>query len=477
MAEVEDWARKWLLAQRAEGHKALEVKKLNNAHYVYRSTTIWLKDEKRRRKVSEYLGKLDPELGLIEGEKRTTSVRVTSVKEQGNALLLDRLFEDIVPVLEEAFPHDWREVYALAVLRGLAPTPLHLASGRWDKILDVRDLRPRVDPRHLSETLQAVGLDRSGQAELFRQLSIKGEELVYDLSCFFSRSDEVLMAEKGQNRGHVHLPQINLALLCSAEHGLPMMVRALPGSVRDVATIYASLEEVGLENKVLILDRGFWGEGVLQFLEHRFLSFVMPARRNSDLYDRVRVGEDEFLYHDRLIHCGKASDGGRWLYRFEDTQMRVDEERNLAKLVNEGKLTREEKVQKKDRMGHILIVSDLDRPPEAVFLLYKRRDNVEKQFEVWKTTLQADRTWLRDDASIFGHVFVSFLSLYLLARLEQALRRTGLLSKYSARHILDEFSKAYLIKSGDQVLEYEVPKKVRDLDRKLGFDLFPKLRS
>jgi len=128
-------------------------------------------------------------------------------------------------------------------------------------------------------------------------------------------------------------------------------------------------------------------------------------------------------------------------------------------------------------MGHILIVSDLDRPPEAVFLLYKRRDKVEKQFEVWKTTLQADRTWLRDDASIFGHVFVSFLSLYLLARLEQALRTAGLLSKYSARHILDEFSKAYLVKSGDQVLEYEVPKKVRDLDRKLGFDLFPKLRS
>ncbi len=57
------------------------------------------------------------------------------------------------------------------------------------------------------------------------------------------------------------------------------------------------------------------------------------------------------------------------------------------------------------------------------------------------------------------------------------MRDAGLLSKYSARHILDEFSKAYLVKSGDQVLEYEVPKKVRDLDIKLGFYLFTKLRS
>lgn len=45
------------------------------------------------------------------------------------------------------------------------------------------------------------------------------------------------------------------------------------------------------------------------------------------------MGEDEFLYHDRLIHFGKARDGERWLYRYEDTQMRVDEERNLAKMV------------------------------------------------------------------------------------------------------------------------------------------------
>ncbi|MBI0582577.1 MAG: transposase [Methanomassiliicoccales archaeon] len=412
--------------------------------------------------MSEYLGRLDPRLGLVEGEKRTAPVLVTSVQEQENALLLDRLFDDIVPTLEEAFPDDCREIYALAVLRALAPTPLHLASDRWDKILDVRELKPR--------------LDRAGQSALFRRLSLQGEELVYDLSCFFSRSDEVMMAEKGHNRCHVHLPQINLALLCSAEHGLPTMVRALPG-VRDVATICASLEEVGLEGKVLIMDRGFWGEEVLQLLEHRHLSYVIPTRRNSALYDRVIMSEDEFLYHDRLIHHGKASDGGRWLYRFEDDQMRVDEERNLAKMVQDGKLSKEKKTEKKVRMGHILIVSDLDRPPEAVYLLYKRRDKVERQFEVWKTTLQADRTWLRDDASMFGHVFVPFLSLYILARLEQSLRTAGLLSKYSSRHILNEFSKAYLIKSGDQVLEYEIPKKVRGLDRELGFDLFPKLRS
>ncbi|MDH7556945.1 MAG: hypothetical protein QHG94_08460 [Candidatus Methanosuratincola sp.] len=102
---MEGWAREWLLAQRARGEKGLEVKKLNNSFYVYWSTTIWLKDERRRKKVSTYL---DPELGLVEGEKHFERVRVTSIKEQGNALLLDRLFENIRPNLEEGSPSYWR---------------------------------------------------------------------------------------------------------------------------------------------------------------------------------------------------------------------------------------------------------------------------------------------------------------------------------------------------------------------------------
>jgi transposase len=478
MAEVEGWARTWLLAQRASGKVGYEVKKLNNTHYVYHSTTIWVKETKKRKKVSIYLGRLDPELGLVEGKKRTTvgAVRITSVKERGNAQLLDVLFQDVLPTLEGAFPRHWREIYALAMLRALNITPMYLAESRWEKILDVRDVRPRLDPKSLSLMLEEVGLDRAAQTELFSRLAMKGEQLIYDLSCFFSRSEELNLAEKGRNPEHIHVPQVNVALLCDAASGLPVMIRALPGSVRDVATIYATLEELDLKDKVLILDRGFFGENVVQFLVKKGLSFVMPARRNSELYEHVDLGDEEFLYHDRLIHFGKSSYKDRHLYRFEDMEMRVQEEKNLAKLVFAGRMTKAEKDERMWQVGHILIESDLDRKPEEIYLLYKRRDRVEKLFETWKSTLQADRTWLRSDASVFGHIFISFLSLYLLARLEQALRSAGLLQKMSARQVLEEYSKAYMVKSAGTELDFEVPKKVRDLDRKLGFNLFPNLR-
>jgi transposase len=164
-------------------------------------------------------------------------VRITSVKERGNALLLDVLFQDILPTLASAFPLHWRGIYALAVLRALNVTPMYLAESRWDKILDVRDARPRLDPKALSNLPEEVGSDRAAQNQLFGKLAMKGEQLVYDLSCFFSRSEELNMAEKGQNHEHIHVPQANVALMCDAGSGLPVMIRALPGSVRDVATI------------------------------------------------------------------------------------------------------------------------------------------------------------------------------------------------------------------------------------------------
>ncbi len=94
----------------------------------------------------------------------------------------------------------------------------------------------------------------------------------------------------GYNKDHVYLPQINLALLYSVDKGVPTMIRALPGSIRDITSLYNSLRESGIEGsgKILILDRGFFSEAVVAFLLDKGVSFILPARRNSKLYD-VRI--------------------------------------------------------------------------------------------------------------------------------------------------------------------------------------------
>lgn len=102
---------------------------------------------------------------------------------------------------------------------------------------------------------------------------------------------------------------------------------------------------------------------------------------------------------------------------------------------------------------------------------------MEKRFRNFKSNLNADVCYLRDDLSVAGHVFVSFLSLYMLAQLEDRIRRADLLSKYSVYDVLHEYSKAYAVRTDEGVVDYDVPKKLQDLDAKLGFDIFPILRS
>jgi hypothetical protein len=471
---MEGWVKAWIDKEREAGRTCFEVKQVKGHYYVYHATTTYDREQHKARKVAEYLGKLDPKKGLIP-PKKTKIERPHTIWRYGDAALVHQVFKDLMPVLEKAFPYDWKEVTALAMLRATDFLPMKRIASAWQTWFDVAGLEPELDPRRLSEALKAVGRDRRGQNDVFKSLAVPGQELIYDLSSFFSRSENVNLAEKGYNKDHSHLKQINLALLCSADDHLPTMIRALPGSVRDIKSIYYTMEEIGIHDKTLILDRGFFSEDVCDFLDEKNLGYVLGAKRYSKLYREPVQLDRFFMYQDRLIKCGSASIDKRWIYRFEDTEMRVEEEKNLHQRVLEGQMTMEELAEKLPKSGHVLILSSMNTEPEKVYNLYKRRDAVEKMFDSYKNVLNADRTFLRDDASIFGHVFIAFLSLYAYCRIENLIRKAGLLDRLCPADVLLEFSKVYKVDTGDRMMFSDIPKGVAELDRKLGTNIFPKI--
>ncbi|MGC8565919.1 MAG: IS1634-like element ISFac6 family transposase, partial [Thermoplasmata archaeon] len=105
------------------------------------------------------------------------------------------------------------------------------------------------------------------------------------------------------------------------------------------------------------------------------------------------------------------------------------------------------------------------------------RDVVEKHFDTVKNMLRSDIMYLSDDYSVFGHIFVSFLSLYGYCRIENMLREKSLLNKKSPMDVIKEYSTVYMIEGDQKEIMTEVPKKVRELDEKLGTNIFPKNRS
>lgn len=472
---MEEWVSDWVRAQRSEGERGIEIKNFGSAYYVYRSTTFWDKELKKRRKRSTYLGKLDKERGFISSKKGIPRFRPRSIRQYGNAMLLHRAMHDLLPLLKEAFDELWQEIYVLATTRILGYTPLKRVASVWGRLHDPNNLTPNLSSKKLSEVLKAVGSDRSGQDIIFRELSRNGRQFVYDLSVVFTRSEGINIAEMGYNKDHVYVPQINLALLYSVDKGLPTMIRALPGSIKDITSLYNSLRESGIEGKILILDRGFFSKDVVAFLLEQETSFLLPARRNSKLYDiRIHL-TGHFFYRERLIRFGKRRVEGYFLYLFEDAVLRMEEEKTLYKRLDEETIDKERLGRGLKRAGRILLLSDLDKDGGEVFMMYKQRGGVENQFDTYKNVLNADRMYLQDDESVFGHLFTSFLALYGYCTLEAALKEAGLLRKFSPLDLLEEFSKVYIVTDGELEVISEIPRKVAELDKLLGIDVFPKM--
>jgi len=475
IGHMQEWVKKWLLEQRGKGEVGLEVKELNTGFYVYRSTTYWDKELKKRRKKSTYLGTLDRTKGLVLSKKPIISPsHIKTIWNYGTAAILNCAIKELIPSLQEAFPDIWEEICVLTQVRMLGYVPLKRVECVWDELYNIQSIFPTLNPKHLAKVLSWIGNNRQGQNKVFRCLTQSDNYLVYDLSAIFSRSEGISFAERGYNKNKLFLPQLNLALLCSAYDNLPSMIRLIPGSVRDISTLQRSIEEINIEGKTLILDTGFFSKKTIQFLKKSNWSFIIPTKRNSKLYKISVNVTTHFFYHDRLIKAGKHFMQDFYFYRFIDSDLKIDEERSLYKQFDEGKITIDQLSASLEKAGNIIMISNLDSEPKEIFLLYKRRDLVEKHYDSFKTILEADRIYLQSDDTVFGHIFISFLALYGYTKIENILKKFELINRYSPRDIFTLYGKVKIVDFDGNIMLLEIPKKIRDLTQKMQLDLFPK---
>ncbi len=481
---IADWAKEWLEEERRKGAKCLEVKVSNGNHYVYSSTTEYDQSKKGARKKSTYVGTLK----LLKGEvvfspkkknNRHREPGLRTIRETGPMRLLDKCAGEIPTYLERRFPTDWDSAYALSLVRCVRQVPLKSANAAWEKYEPVRNILPPMSEKSLSGVLERIGSDREAQTLFFRDTLPEGDGIAFDLTEFFSTSGELSLAEKGHNPEHDDRKQVNIAMACSIDTGEPSYVRALPGSVRDVKSLCACLKEMRVEGLVLVADRGLYSESNLRHISDSEMEYAIPVKRNSAYYEQVEAGDtDFFFWSEKVIKFGKATaSDGRFLYRFVNDEMRMSEERNLLRRVKEGTLDIGDYEKARPRLGNMVVVSSLDRDPERVYRLYKRRDRIEKRFRTLFSVLESDATYMRDDDRLRGHLFVAFLSLKIVSRLEARIRDAGLLGDTSVEDVLLAYSKAYAVSTEGGDVDYEVPAKTEELDSKLGFNIFPILRS
>ena len=152
---MEQWAKDWLEGQRRQGVKCLEIKVSGKNHYVYYSTTHWDKDLKKAVKTSDYLGKLDPVEGFVESRsKKQQSNEIRNVREYGNSMLLHESLKEIKPILAEAFPESWEEIYCLAMVRVQGYVPFKRVESARDKLYNAEEITPNLSTKNIANVLK-----------------------------------------------------------------------------------------------------------------------------------------------------------------------------------------------------------------------------------------------------------------------------------------------------------------------------------
>ncbi|MBN2250254.1 MAG: hypothetical protein JW682_07950, partial [Campylobacterales bacterium] len=135
----------------------------------------------------------------------------------------------------------------------------------------------------LDRLVEILGADESARSMFFREW-IKEcgypKALIHDTTSISSYAERISMIEYGYNRDRERLPQLNFALVYTAKEQLPLVYRAIPGSIPDVPTLTGTsslLVEYGLENFSYALDRGFYSKAnLLEMLEGK-IQFTIGA--------------------------------------------------------------------------------------------------------------------------------------------------------------------------------------------------------
>jgi transposase len=313
-------------------------------------------------------------------------------------------------------------------------------------------------------------------------LGIKPKGVVYDVTntYFYGKKCDLARCghDKEQRKGY---PLVQIGLVVTQEHGIPILHKTFPGNVHDSRTfadISKSLEPLGIKGGIAVMDRGVTSGENTDFLNdsqwkvlcgikldpgiRKALGSDFQAQDLCSLGNRIRMHQTVFYCNERpykhgntrgrLISCfnrRKAQDAEESRYdEIQAAQSRLSQGKTIKPDIQpfftkngrvlESKLNEERRF---DGTSFIFTTSDLT-VAQAVFA-YFDKDVVEKCFQSLKgvVRLRPVRHWLYN--RVEAHIFICYLSCLLLSILK--MKVAGLeMSEQSALRELDGLYRIYL---------------------------------
>jgi len=350
--------------------------------------------------------------------------------------------------------------------------------------------------------------------------------LIHDTTSISSYSNTISDIEWGYNRDDENLPQLNIAMVVERKKRIPLWYRVLPGSIPDVSSLKKTCEIVsglGIDSFSFSLDRGFFSKANIASLIADKVDFIIgvpchhkqPTELINNHYDQLKsidrimlIGESRIKYTS-CIYKGEDTGGNTVNIRghlFLDADRRDMQlkklETGIAELLEKAKLASfpDESAAKKwindtcgplskyfstrtndtrqtiildsiafeqdyRKCGVMLVLTSKNDPsPAQVLSDYRCRDIAEKVFDKIKNGVGFSRIRCQGNDNMEGRVFVAFVATVLRAIVEERMRSSGLLKKYSVDEALGILKKvrSFILPSG-KIVKREIPARCREI--------------
>lgn len=475
---------KWALKEKRKG---TELRLIRGTYYLYEVSSRWNPEKKRAQKITgRLLGKITPK-GFIQSPKYALSQRPIQsviVREYGASHFLWQLISDVTIALQDAFPSCWREILIISCMRLLYQSPMKNIDFHF-KHSYLSALYPDVSvtDKKISSLLRILGNWREKISAFFKThiIGMRNDYMLIDATHLLSYSQDMEIAKPGYNNQHEFAPQVNLLFVYSSTLQLPVYYRIVPGNVREVKAFKLTLKESGIEDAVVIADKGFYSDNNVAQLEGERLQFIIPLRRSSTLIDYAPLEKSQkqgfqgyFKFNNRYIWYYSYQTNKRMIHCYLDERLRTREEHDYLTRIETHPETHTIKdfYSRQIRFGTLAIITNLTHASsEQIYTNYKSRNNIEIMIDAMKNVLKADNSYMRNQTALEGWMFITFIALQWYYRIYKLLSEKQLLSNFSPLDLLMHLIEIKKVKINDSWHTAEITSKTQKLMEKLDIHI------
>ena len=380
--------------------KGTMVKAIRGRYYVYSMKHIKT-GGKWKIEMGKMIGTITESTGFVSNSRILCRQSIDTL-EYGQYALAMKPSQDIYRNLLSVFGKDAIDIYSAAVIHAVNG---YVSNKNMKEYYEQSTVSLAFSEASLSETKIAslyclIGKSEGLRNRYFQKLmaGTEGKDVAIDGHTVATASENSDLSCYGYKSASIKSEMMSLLTLFCIDEKRPLSSMLVRGDSPDKTSVINFLKSHPVNNRLVIIDGGFFNEKLFQLLEESKCSFLIPAGDHTEMHKEAvkpcRGARKSFLYHKgkgknaanvtiEYRELKKDEKGRRCIYFKDLSENAALDSQYLANL-RAGKDGTSEKGYRdiKRDGGVIVLYTDTDRTPEEVFCAYKKRWTIETYYDL-----------------------------------------------------------------------------------------------